>query len=73
MAGENKWHVLNMASGKIVSDPFSDHDTAEAFRQSKEVTVLESVPALYLTTEMQADIRDNGLPYLGSVGKRLRH
>jgi hypothetical protein len=68
-----KWQVLDLASGKIVSEDFSDHEMAEAFRRSKEVSVLENVPALYLTTEMQADIRDNGLPYLGSVGKRLRH
>ncbi len=72
-AGKNRWRVLDLASGKVVSEDFSDHEMAEAFRRSKEVSVLENVPALYLTTEMRADICENGLPYLGSVGKRLRH
>ncbi len=71
--GKNRWRVLNLASGKVVSEDFSDHDMAEAFRRSKEVSVLESVPALYLASEMRADICEHGLPYLGSVGKRLRH
>ena len=64
-------HVLQ---GQIEgAEAARDYEMAEAFRRSKEVSVLENVPALYLTTEMQTDIRDNGLPYLGSVGKRLRH
>ena len=71
MVGKEKWRVLELASRTIVSEEFSDYEMAEAFRRSKEVVALEDVTALYLTDEMRADIRKNGLPYLGAVGKRL--
>ena len=71
VAGAEKWRVLNLASGEIVGEAFSSQYQAEAFRRSKEVSVLERVAALYLADEMRADIRQNGLPYLGAAGNRL--
>ncbi len=65
-----KWCVLNSASGQIVSEEFVHQYQAEIFRRSKESTVLESVTALFLSDEMRANIRKNGLPYLGAIGKR---
>ena len=70
VAGTGKWRVLNLASGQIVSDEFSNQYQAEAFRRSKENPVMETVPALYVPDEMRADILKYGLPYLGAVGKR---
>lgn len=70
MAGRGRWQVLNLGSGKMATEEFDDWGKAEEFRRSNEVTVLESVTALYLSDEMRADIRENGLPYLGAVGKR---
>ncbi len=70
-SGNKKWRVLNLDTGKIVGENFSDYPLAEAFRRSKEASVFESVPALDLTNQMRADICKNGLPCLGSVGKRL--
>ena len=71
MAEKESWQVLNLISREIIDEEFSNFDQAEAFRRSKEVAVLESVPALYVSDEMRADVRRNGLPYLGAVGKRL--
>ena len=70
MAGIDRWQVLNLGSGKMATEEFDDWGKAELFRRSNEVTVLENVTALYLSDEMRADIRKNGLPYLGAVGKR---
>lgn len=70
VTGKVSWQVLNLGSGKMVREEFDDWGKAEEFRRSNEVTVLENVTALYLSDEMRADIRENGLPYLGAVGKR---
>lgn len=70
VTGAGKWRVLNVDSGQFVGDEFSNQYQAEAFRRSKESPVLESVPAFCLSEDMRADIRKNGLPYLGAVGKR---
>jgi len=69
--GKEGWQVLNLESGKFVGDEFTDPDKAEVFRGSKESPILENAPALYVSDEMRADIRKNGLPCLGAVGKRL--
>ncbi len=71
LAGEAGWQVFNVASRKVVGEKFTTYAAAEAFRRSNEDAVIESVPALYLSDEMRDDIRDNGLPYLGAVGKRF--
>lgn len=68
--GEN-WLVFNRDTRQIVGEEFSDRGKAEEFRRSKEVPVFETVNALYVHEEMRADIRKNGLPYLGAIGKRL--
>ena len=65
------WQVLSLDSGKVVGDEFTSFAAAEACRRSIEDTVLECVTALYLSEEIRNDIRQNGLPYLGAVGKRL--
>lgn len=69
--GKERWLVLHLDSGQIVGEEFADPVKAGAFRRSKEVPILESVTALYISDEMRADIRENGLPYLGAVGKRF--
>jgi hypothetical protein len=71
LAGKEKWIVCNLASGQSVGEEFSEPDKAETFRRSKEGTVVESVTALPISDEMRKDIQANGLPCLGSVGKRL--
>ncbi len=71
VAGTTKWRVLNLDSGNIVGEEYADQDSAEVFRKSKEATVWESVTTLYLSDGIRADIRENGLPCLGAVGKRL--
>ena len=58
-------------AGKVVGEDFASDAAAEAFRRSMEDSVLETASALYLSDEMRNDIRDNGLPYLGAVGRRL--
>ena len=68
--GAEKWCVLNLASGQIVSEEFAYQYQAEIFRRSKEDAVLESVTTLFLSDDMRAEILKNGLPYLGAVGKR---
>jgi hypothetical protein len=68
---ESTWRVWNLQSGQTVDGEFADYDSAEAHRRSMETNVLENVPAVFLSDEMLADILANGLPYLGSVGKRL--
>ena len=65
------WQVENLDSGKVIGEDFSNYAAAETFRRSMEVAVVERVTALYLSDEMRDDIRENGLPYLGAVGKRL--
>lgn len=70
VAGKTIWLVFNRGTGEIVGEEFSDPDKAEEFRRSMEVSVSETVNALYLHEAMAADIRKNGLPYLGAVGKR---
>lgn len=72
VTGKAKWRVLNRDSGIIVGEEFTDRYKAEEFRMSSEVPVLESVTALYISDEMRADIRKNGLPYLGAIGKRSK-
>jgi hypothetical protein len=64
------WRVLNLKSGETVGDEFDNADTAEKFRQSMEVSVLEDVGTLFVTNEMRGDIQCNGLPCLGAVGRR---
>lgn len=64
------WRVLNVKTGQLVGDEFVDHDKAEAFRQSMESPAVETAGALVLTPEIRTDLLRNGLPYLGSVGRR---
>ena len=70
VAGIKKWKVLNRESGRFSEEEFIDQDAAEVFRRSKEVRVLETITAVYLSDEMRIDIRQHGLPYLGAVGQR---
>lgn len=70
-AGGKTWVVLNLESRKVEDEVFPDWDSAEAFRRTKEIAVLENVTVLYLSEEIRADIRQHGLPQLGAVGKRL--
>ncbi len=70
VAGTEKWRVLNLDSGQFVGEVFSNRYLAEVFRRSKETPVLENVTALCITDDMRTDIRKNGLPYLGAVGRR---
>ena len=70
VAGIKKWKVLNRESGRFSEEEFIDQDAAEVFRRSKEVPVLETITAVYLSNEMRIDIRQHGLPYLGAVGQR---
>ena len=72
MAGIDRWQVLNLGSGKMATEEFDDWGKAELFRRSNEVTVLECVPALYISDGIRTDIRQNGLPYLGAIGKRSK-
>ncbi len=65
------WQVLSLDSGKVVGEDFVSYAVAEKFCRSMEDSVLERVTALYLSDYMRDDIRRNGLPYLGAVGKRL--
>jgi hypothetical protein len=64
------WQVVSLDSGKVVGEDFASYAAAEAFRRSREDSVVERITALYLSDEMRDDIRGNGLPYLGAVGKR---
>lgn len=64
------WRVLNLKSGETGGDEFGNVDTAEKFRRSMEISVLEDVGTLHLTHAMRADILETGLPCLGSIGKR---
>ena len=66
-----KWRVVNLASRQQIGEEFFSWDKAEAFRQTNEVRVLETVSCLFLSTEMQRDIRENGLPCFGAVTKQL--
>jgi len=70
VASSGKWRVLNIESGQFIGDEFSNQHQAEEFRRSKEALVMETVPALYLSDEVRADITRNGLPYLGAIGNR---
>lgn len=71
VTGRDKWRVLNLDSGQVVGEEFTDRDKAEEFRRAQETSVCEDVTALFVSDEMRADIRKIGLPYLGAVGKRL--
>lgn len=64
-----KWQVMNLGSGLAVGEDFADQDKADAYCRSQEVSVWECVTALYMTDEMRADILNDGLPYIGAVGK----
>jgi|GEM_PF-4640174 len=66
-----EWVVINRESGQFAGEPVANRQLAEDYRKSIETTVLETVPALIFSDEMRSDIRANGLPYLGAVGKRL--
>jgi hypothetical protein len=68
-----KWRVINVDSRQVVGEVFSDQDKAEDFRRAQEVNVLETVTCIFLSTEIRADIRENGLPSLGTVGRRLTY
>lgn len=70
LADKTTWQVVRLDSGKVVGEDFDSFAAAEAFRRSMEDSVSERVTALYLSDEMRDDIQDNGLPYLGAVGKR---
>ncbi|MCX7167847.1 MAG: hypothetical protein NTV11_16440 [Rhodocyclales bacterium] len=65
------WQVVSLDSDKVVGEDFASYAAVEAFRRSMEDSVVERVTALYLSDEMRDDIRENGLPYLGAVGRRL--
>jgi hypothetical protein len=65
-----EWQVCNVISRKVVGENFTTFAAAEAFRRSREDSVLERISTLYLSHEMRDDIRANGLPYLGAVGTR---
>ncbi len=69
-AGGANWWLLDLETGQSVGDEFPNRREAEAFRRSKDTAALETVSALYISDRMRADIRKNGLPYLGAVGKR---
>ena len=69
--GRARWQVTNQDSGQIMGEEFLAWQVAETFRQTLEASVLERVTALYISDAMREDIRLNGLPYLGAVGKRL--
>lgn len=71
LADKPIWQVLSLDSRRVVGENFASYAPAEAFRRSIEDSVVERVTALYLSEETRDDIRKNGLPYLGSVGKRL--
>lgn len=66
-----KWILINLDSGQTIGHEFPDQRTAETFRNRTMNSMIKKVPTLYLSDEMRDDIRDNGLPYLGAVGKRL--
>ncbi|WP_422902007.1 hypothetical protein [Propionivibrio sp.] len=70
LTGSGNWRVMNLDSRQLIADEFPDFDSAEAFRRSKETHVFETVACLSLSHEMRSDILENGLPYLGAVGKR---
>lgn len=72
LADKPIWQVWSLDSRKVVGEDFASFAAAEAFRRSKEDSVVERVTALYLSDEMRTDIRDNGLPCLGAVGKRFQ-
>lgn len=67
---QSMWRVWNLQSGQVVDGGFADYEAAEAHRRTMETAVLGDVPAISLPDEMRADILANGLPCLGSVGKR---
>jgi len=71
LAGKVAWCVFNVKTGEAVGDEFANYDKAELFRRSVEVPVLEDAGTLFLTNGMRADILRNGLPYLGSIGRRM--
>lgn len=70
LADKTTWQVVSLGSGKVMGEDFASYAGAEAFRRSMEDSVLERVTALHLSDEMRSDIRNNGLPCLGAVGKR---
>lgn len=55
---------------ELVGEAFTDLNAAENFSQTLEAPLMEEVSALNVTDAMRADIRTNGLPCLGAVGKR---
>lgn len=69
-SAKTTWQVTSVDSGAVIGDNFASYAEAEAFRRSIEVSVLEQVAALFLSDEMRDDIREDGLPCLGAVGKR---
>ena len=71
VAGSSNWNVINRKSREIAGEDFVEWWRAEMFRRTKETTVLESVTTLFISGGMRDDIRANGLPYLGAVGRRL--
>ena len=70
LAGKAAWRVFVVKTGEAAGDEFAEYDKAELFRRSMEISVLEDAGTLFLTDEMRADILRNGLPYLGSIGRR---
>lgn len=70
VTGKAAWRVFNVKTGEAAGDEFADDDDAELFRRSVEVSVFEDAGTLFLTNEMRADILRNGLPCLGSIGRR---
>lgn len=67
------WYVENIGTGQRVGVEHPDFVAAEAARRALEVPVLETVPALFLSPDMRADILAQGLPVLGTISKRVQN
>ncbi len=68
--GSSHWRVERSDASSILAETFPSFEKAEEFRLSKETSVQETVPVIFISNQMRSDIKTNGLPYLGAIGRR---
>ena len=70
VAKNGAWRVTKTDFSSIFDEEFPEYAKAEEFRLTKENPVMENIPVLYISDQMRADIKANGLPCIGAIGRR---
>lgn len=70
--GRKGYLVVEKASNREVDHCFPSIHEADECRLTLETPTTEQVPALLISEAMRADLIANGLPCLGSIGRRMQ-